>query len=319
METIDTLDVTILEPRHKHQRIFEIYDSLAPGQGFIINNDHDPKPLYYQLLAERGKAFSWEYLENGPEIWKVKISKNARQNQEETIGEIVTKDYRKAQVFKRFGIDFCCGGKKTITEVCKTKGIDAAEVENALGSIQEEASSSQNDYLKWSLSFLSDYIINTHHQYVKDNTNFIKELATKVAKVHGDHHPEAIRIADIFSHVADDLILHLKKEEQILFPFIKELVNVQANGGVLGESGFGNVANPIQIMESEHEQAGEALQIIRDLSNNFTLPDDACNSYLILYKKLDEFENDLHRHVHLENNVLFPKAILLEEKLRKDQ
>jgi len=319
METIDTLDVTTLEPRHKHPRIFEIYDSLVPGQAFIINNDHDPKPLYYQLLAERGQTFSWEYLENGPELWKVKISKEDGQSSEETIGEMVTKDYRKAQVFKSFGIDFCCGGKKTISEVCKTKGIDAAEVEAALAFIQDEPSSGQNDYLNWSLSFLSDYIINTHHQYVKENTAFIKELANKVAKVHGDHHPEAIRIAYIFSHVADDLILHLKKEEQILFPYIKELVAVQTNGGIMEGSTFGNVTNPIQIMEAEHEQAGEALQTIRDLSNNFKLPEDACNSYMILYKKLDEYENDLHRHVHLENNVLFPKAILLEEQLRKAQ
>ncbi len=319
METIDTLDVTTLEPRHKHPRIFEIYDSLVPGNAFIINNDHDPKPLYYQLLAERGQTFSWEYLENGPESWKVKISKNDGQVKEETIGEIVTKDYRKAQVFKSFGIDFCCGGKKTISEVCRTKGIDTEAVEKALGSITDEPSSDQNDYLRWNLSFLTDYIINTHHQYVKDNTAFIKELANKVASVHGEQHPEAIRVAYIFSLVADDLMLHLKKEEQILFPFIKELVDVQTNGGVLTESPFGNVANPIQIMEAEHEQAGEALQTIRDLTNNFTLPEDACNSYMILYKKLDEYENDLHRHVHLENNVLFPKAIVLEEQIRKVQ
>lgn len=319
METIDTLDVTVLEPRMKHPRIFEVYDSLTPGQAFIIDNDHDPKPLYYQLLAERGQTFSWEYLENGPESWKVKISKNDGQVKEETIGEIVTKDYRKAQIFKSFGIDFCCGGKKTISEVCRTKGIDTREVETALGSILDEPSSDQNDYLRWNLSFLTDYIINTHHQYVKDNTAFIKELANKVASVHGEQHPEAIRVAHIFSLVADDLMLHLKKEEQILFPFIKELVDVQTNGGVLTESPFGNVANPIQVMEAEHEQAGEALQAIRDLTNNFTLPEDACNSYMILYKKLDEYENDLHRHVHLENNVLFPKAIVLEEQIRKVQ
>lgn len=317
METIDTLDVTILEPRMKHPRIFEVYDGLVPGTAFVISNDHDPKPLYYQLLAERGQTFSWEYLESGPELWKVKIAKNDGQQQAETIGEVVTKDYRKAQVFKNFGIDFCCGGKKTIAEVCRTKGIDKEAVEKALASITGEPASNQNDYLKWSLSFLTDYIINTHHQYVKDNTAFITELANKVASVHGEKHPEAIRIAYIFSHVADDLMLHLKKEEQILFPYVKDLEKIQAEGGVLEESAFGNVTNPIQVMEAEHEQAGEALQTIRDITGNFTLPEDACNSYMILYKKLDEYENDLHRHVHLENNVLFPKAILLEEELRK--
>ncbi|MBC7567646.1 MAG: iron-sulfur cluster repair di-iron protein, partial [Pedobacter sp.] len=282
---------------------------------FIIDNDHDPKPLYYQLLAERGQVFSWEYYEKGPELWKVKISKTIGDTQTETIGEIVNKDYRKAQVFKRYGIDFCCGGKKTIAEVCKTKGIDTTQLEKDLEVMSDEAYSSENDYLKWDTNFLVDYIINTHHRYVKDNTGFIKELANKVAKVHGVQHPEAIKIASIYSEVADDLLLHLEKEEKILFPFIKELVRVEADGSVMPESLLGNVANPIQMMEAEHEKAGEALQMIREITQNFTLPADACNSYMILYKKLDEYENDLHRHVHLENNVLFPKAIDLQAKL----
>ncbi|MFP5079036.1 iron-sulfur cluster repair di-iron protein [Pedobacter sp. JCM 36344] len=315
METINILNVTALEPRLKHPRIFELFDSLAPGAAFIIDNDHDPKPLYYQLLAERGQVFSWEYYENGPELWKVKISKTIGDTQTETIGEIVNKDYRKAQVFKRYGIDFCCGGKKTIAEVCKTKGIDVTKLEKDLSVLSDEVYSSENDYLKWDTNFLVDYIINTHHRYVKDNTVFIKELANKVAKVHGAQHPEAIEIASIFSEVADDLLLHLEKEEKILFPFIKELIRVEADGSVLPESLLGNVTNPIQMMEAEHEQVGEALQMIRDITQNFALPADACNSYMILYKKLDEYENDLHRHVHLENNVLFPKAIDLQAKL----
>lgn len=316
METVNTLDVTAIEPRLKHPMIFELFDSLKPGEALIIDNDHDPKPLYYQLLAERGKVFSWDAQESGPESWKVKITKTDEQSRPETIGEIVTKDYRKAQVFKRYGIDFCCGGKKTIAEVCEKKGIETAELEKELEGISEEPYSSENDYLKWDLKFLVDYIINTHHQYVKDNTAFIKELADKVARVHGDQHPEAIRVADIFGQVANDLLLHLRKEEKILFPFIKELVNAEANGAAMEESAFGDVTNPIQMMEAEHEQAGEALQTIREITQNFTLPADACNSYMILYKKLDEYENDLHRHVHLENNVLFPKAIALEAKLR---
>ena len=142
---------------------------------------------------------------------------------------------------------------------------------------------------------------------------FIEELADKVAKVHGDKHPEAIKVAEIFALVAKDLQLHLMKEEMILFPFIKKLAAVLNSGGSLPESSFGNVSNPIQVMEAEHEHAGESFQTIRELTNNFTLPADACNSYAVLYKKLDEFENDLHRHVHLENNVLFPKAIAAEQ------
>ncbi|SMD01627.1 iron-sulfur cluster repair di-iron protein [Pedobacter nyackensis] len=316
METMNTLNVTALEPRLKHPKIFEMYDGLNPGQAFVIENDHDPKPLYYQFLAERGQTFSWDYLENGPEIWKVKIAKKEAQANEETIGEIVTKDYRKAQVFKRFGIDFCCGGKKTVSEVCEKKGIDALEVQGALALLTGETSTTENDYLRWDIGFLTDFIINTHHQYVKENTPFIMELANKVAKVHGGQHPETLRIAQIFCQVGADLMLHMSKEERILFPFIKELVAVQHQGGSVPTSAFGKVSNPIQMMESEHEQAGEALQTIREITNNFTLPPDACNSYTILYKKLDEYENDLHRHVHLENNVLFPKAIAVEKALQ---
>ncbi len=236
---------------------------------------------------------------------------------EETIGEIVTRDYRKAQVFKSFGIDFCCGGKKTIKEVCESKGIDEMAVKKALEQVAGETTTSENDYQKWEIGFLTDYIINTHHQYVKENTQFIMELANKVARVHGNQHPELIKVAQIFTQVALDLTSHMNKEEKMLFPFIKELSTVQRNGGSVPASAFGKVSNPIRMMEAEHEEAGEALETIRLITDNFTLPADACNSYTILFKKLDEYENDLHKHVHLENNILFPKSIQVETELQK--
>ncbi len=134
---MEILDVTQIESRLKHPTIFNKFDDLEGGEAFIINNDHDPKPLYYQLMAERGQTFTWDYLENGPEVWRVKIVKNGLVN-DETIGEMVTKDFRKAQVFKKFGIDFCCGGKKTIKEVCAKKGIDASQVEKELHSFTKK-------------------------------------------------------------------------------------------------------------------------------------------------------------------------------------
>jgi regulator of cell morphogenesis and NO signaling len=315
MEILDILNVTVIEPRLKHPTIFEKFDSLSPGEAFIIHNDHDPKPLYYQLLAERGQIFTWDYLEKGPETWQVKIAKNTNAENAETIGEIVAKDYRKAQVFKNLGIDFCCGGKKTIAEVCERKGINAEEVERQLASIKGDNNNSETDFQKWDLGFLSDYIINTHHQYVKDNTTFILELAQKVARVHGDRHPELIRVAELFKVVGNDLTLHMVKEEKILFPFIKQLAHIYKSGGALPEADFGKVSVPIQLMESEHEQVGGDLETIRELTSNYQLPPDACTSYTILFKKLAEYENDLHRHVHLENNILFPKAIQLEKEL----
>jgi regulator of cell morphogenesis and NO signaling len=315
MEILDVLDITVLEPRMKHPTIFEKFDSLEPGEGFVIHNDHDPKPLYYQLLAERGQTFTWEYLESGPEIWQVKIAKRADTENAETIGEIVAKDFRKAQVFKSMGIDFCCGGKKTIAEVCEKKGIDPEEVERRLSSVKGEETNSETDFQKWDMGFLTDYIVNTHHQYVKDNTSFILEIAQKVARVHGDRHPELIRVAEIFSRIARDLTLHMVKEEKILFPFIKELAYYKKIGSAVQEADFGRVSTPIQVMELEHEQAGEDFEAIRMLTANYTLPPDACSSYTILFKKLDEYENDLNRHVHLENNILFPNAIKVEKEL----
>jgi regulator of cell morphogenesis and NO signaling len=150
---------------------------------------------------------------------------------------------------------------------------------------------------------------------VKENIPFISELANKVASVHGDRHPEVIKVAEIFSQIAKDLSLHLMKEENILFPFVKQLTEAARNGQKVSLAPFGTVNNPTQVMEMEHEQAGEDLGAIREVTNGYSLPADACTSFTILYKKLQEFENDLFTHVHLENNILFPKAIQLEKEL----
>lgn len=318
MQNTDILDVTLIEPRLKHPTIFEKFDSLNAGEAFTIHNDHDPKPLYYQLLAERGQTFTWQYLENGPEWWKVRISKMTEGQKEETIGELVAKDYRKAQVFKKMGIDFCCGGKKTLTEVCNKKGIDIHQVEAELASLDQTSGSPAHNFQNWDLDFLCDYIINTHHRYVRENIPFLSEISQKVARVHGDRHPELVKVAEVFAAIASDLSMHLMKEENILFPYIKEMVLAQKTKMPLPESHFGQVANPITVMEQEHEGAGEDLSEIRELTSNYALPADACTSYRILFQKLEEFENDLHQHVHLENNILFPKAIELENQLKQN-
>jgi regulator of cell morphogenesis and NO signaling len=315
METETILDVTVIEPRLKHPTIFQNFDSLTPGESFIIHNDHDPKPLYYQLLAERGQIFNWEYLEHGPQIWHVRIGKRAGEENAETIGDLVAKDYRKAQVFKKYGIDFCCGGKKTVSEVCEKKGIDQTELEKDLARAEQQTTDSEHDFQKWDIGFLSDYIVNTHHQYVKDNTSFILEMAQKVARVHGANHPELVKVAEVFGRIAHDLTLHMVKEEKILFPRIKDLAYYKKVGATIPADDFGMVSTPIQVMESEHEQAGEDFEEIRALTANYQLPSDACRSYTILFNKLEEYENDLHRHVHLENNILFPKSIQTEKEL----
>lgn len=309
------LNVTLLEPRMKHPTIFNRFDALEEGTSLTIHNDHDPKPLYYQLLGERGNTFTWEYLEQGPQWWKVKISKNRAGENEETLGEIAVKDLRKAEIFRKYGLDFCCGGKKTVREACAEKGLDATKVEQELQQADKNPTTRPLPYNDWSLDFLADYIVNTHHSYVTKILPDLRAYSAKVAQVHGSRHPELIPIYRLVEEINAEMTEHMMKEEKVLFPFIKQLVNAKSSGKSIGDIHFGTVKNPISMMESEHEQVGSNLEEIRALSNNFALPEDACASYSLLYKMLDEFENDLHIHVHLENNILFPKAIELEKSL----
>lgn len=309
------LNVTILEPRQKHPTIFVRFDELNEGESLTIHNDHDPKPLYYQLIGERGNIFTWEYLEQGPEWWKVKISKRIKGENDETLGQIAAKDLRKAQVFKKFGLDFCCGGKKTVKQACAEKGLDVTKVEQELQQADKLPSSRSLPYGDWSLDFLADYIINTHHSYVKKNLPDIKAYAEKVMKVHGSQHPELLRIHQLVEEVNMELMAHMVKEERVLFPYIKELVAAKNNTQTLHAAHFGTIQNPINMMEMEHELVGKNLEVIRKLSNNYLLPEDACASYSLLYRMLDEFEEDLHLHIHLENNILFPKALEIEKQL----
>lgn len=312
---METLDVTKIEPRLKHPTIFDRFDALSGGEAFVIHNDHDPKPLYYQLIAERGQTFGWEYLAEGPEVWQVRITKLEGSEKQATIGELVAADYRKAEVFRKFGIDYCCGGKRSVEEACSKKGIDPRAVKKELADAEARGGSIHQDFNRWELDFLADYIVATHHRYVSESLPMLYELTTKVARVHGDSHPEVIGIAEHFEAVAQELQMHMHKEEHILFPYIKQLAAARRDGKQLARPPFGTIANPIRMMEAEHESAGGGMEEIRRLSDSFTPPEDACMSYRVLYAKLNEFEQDLHQHVHLENNILFPKAVELEAAL----
>ena len=312
-ETI--LNVTLLEPRQKHPTIFNRFDELNEGESLIIHNDHDPKPLYYQLLGERGNIFNWEYLEQGPQWWKIKITRRISGENEETLGEIAAKDLRKAQIFRKYGLDFCCGGKKTVKEACSEKGLDVAKIEQELLQADKVVSSRPLPYNEWELDFLADYIVNTHHSYVKKNLPDILAYANKVARVHGSRHPELLPVRELVEEVYNEMMNHMVKEERILFPYIKDIVTAQKNTQPLQASHFGTVQNPINMMEMEHEVVGKNMEEIRTLTQNYVLPDDACASYSLLYRMLDEFEEDLHIHVHLENNILFPKALKAEQQL----
>lgn len=233
----------------------------------------------------------------------------------QTIGELVTKDYRTAQVFRSFKLDFCCGGNKTVREACTDRGIDYRLVQQALQQLDQAQSNEQDNYNEWAIDFLSDYIVNSHHKFSRAKLPEIRAYAKKVAAVHGRRHPELNQIYHEFTSLYEEMISHLDKEEELLFPYIKELVEARRKGQKPDEPEFGEAANPVSMMEDEHDKAGTVMQIIRELSNDFTPPDDACTTYRLLFENLEAFEKDLHKHVHLENNILFPKALQLEKEL----
>lgn len=312
---METLDVTKIEPRFKHPAIFDKFSELANKEHFIIHNDHDPKPLYYQMLAELGEVFTWEYILEGPEFWEVKITKVTKEEKIATMGEMVAEDFRKAEVFRKYGLDFCCGGKITVQRACEKKGIDHKEVQRELDALNNDKGSRNENFNDWELDFLSDFIVNNHHKYVRDSLPMLLEYSAKVARVHGEAHPETIDIAHFFKNVAEELTSHMPKEENILFPYIKEMVAAKKAGSKVEKPSFGTIQNPISMMEAEHIAAGDDLEKVNHLSDNYTPPASACNTYRVLYAKLAEFEKDLHQHIHLENNILFKKAIELEKEV----
>ena len=162
---------------------------------------------------------------------------------------------------------------------------------------------------------MADYVEKTHHRYVEEKTPIILQFLNKLCKVHGNAHPELFEINELFDASAKDLGAHLKKEELILFPFIKNMVKTKIQGDAMPQSSFGTVENPVNMMKQEHTVEGERLRKIGELTNEYTPPADACNTYKVTFAMLEEFENDLHQHIHIENNILFPKSILLEKEL----
>lgn len=226
-----------------------------------------------------------------------------------TVAEIVNADYRAAEIFEAFGIDFCCGGRRTLADACRTAGVDPDAVRRALAALPP-ARSGADEVLDGPLDRLVDHIVSTHHAYVRTALPAIARHLAKLVEVHGPRHPELTRVAAYFSQLDAELSQHLLKEEQVLFPYIRELV--VAKSGAPFDSPFGTIENPIRMMEREHRDAADAMVVIRELTNRYTPPEDGCATYRLTMKELADFERDLHRHVHLENHVLFPRAIALE-------
>lgn len=229
------------------------------------------------------------------------------------IGALVAEDYRTAQVFKKHGIDFCCQGNRTIQEACEANQIDVGQVVTDLNKLGQTKSESAMDFQAWPVDLMADYIEKKHHRYVEEKTQEIKPFLEKICRVHGEKHPELFEINQLFLESAGELAAHMKKEELILFPFVRNMIKVKKENSPFVTPHFGTVENPIQMMMHEHSNEGERFRKIEHLSNQYTPPADACNTYRVTFAMLQEFEADLHLHIHLENNILFPKAIALEK------
>ena len=231
---------------------------------------------------------------------------------ETRIGELVAQDYRTALVFKKHKIDFCCQGGRTIKEACQKKDLLESEVLQELENIYT-AVAPINNFQDFKLDDLVDYIEDNHHLYVAQALPVIGQYLDKVCKVHGAHRPELFQINELFSESAEELSHHMMKEELVLFPFVKRMAQAQRDNEKLELPGYGSVENPIAMMKHEHNTEGERFRKIAELSNDYQPPAEACNTYRVVFALLKEFEEDLHKHIHLENNILFPKAIELEK------
>lgn len=232
---------------------------------------------------------------------------------EKKVGKIVAENFRTAKVFTEYGIDFCCKGAVKLSDACSTRGLDLDQVVEKLEVVMRVAD--QSPYQEMSLSQLIDHIVNVHHNYVEETIPALKFYVDKIERVHGDRHAELTAIRQEFFEAADALTIHMKKEEFVLFPYIKAMEEARLNNFPLSKPHFGHIENPIAMMEDEHDTEGERFRRIDSLTQGYTPPVDACQTYRVAFSMLQEFEEDLHTHIHLENNVLFPKAQVLYSEL----
>jgi regulator of cell morphogenesis and NO signaling len=234
-------------------------------------------------------------------------------NTQKEIGQFVAEDYRTAAVFSKYKIDFCCNGNRTIEDACSKKGIDSTLVLDEINAVLNTSRGETIDYKSWPLDLLAEYIEKKHHRYVEEKIPVLRQFLDKLCRVHGERHPELFKINELFTASAGELAAHMKKEELILFPFIKKMVKAKLENGAVQSPQFGTVENPIAMMMEEHDNEGQRFRDIAELTDNYNPPADACNTYKVTFSMLDEFEKDLHLHIHLENNILFPEAIKLEK------
>jgi len=229
-----------------------------------------------------------------------------------TVRELAAVNPSAARIFERFGIDYCCGGEKSLAEACTAARVNLDEVKIALETPAPETK--DRDWQKASLAELVAHIVAKHHQFTREEIARLTPLIAKVEGVHGQNHPEINEVQGLFRGLAQEMTMHMMKEEHMLFPYIEQLEKAVNRGARPAPPMFGTVQNPVRMMMMEHDSSGEALRRIRELTGGYAAPVDACVSYQTLYKALQDFEADLHQHIHLENNILFPRAVALESR-----
>ena len=235
-------------------------------------------------------------------------------NSETTVREVALQVPESTRLFERLKIDYCCAGNQPLAQACASAGIDVDSVMEMLtevtraNSLDESARGFQN----LSLPALITHILDTHHVFTKSEMNRLEALAGKVINAHGANHPELIQLGELFKQLCADLRPHMFKEEQVLFPYILAMAEAAGHNRPGPFAPFGTVNNPVRVMMREHDAVGQILRELRALTSDYKVPPDACISYQTLYEAMENFEKDLHQHIHLENNVLFPKALELE-------
>ena len=234
---------------------------------------------------------------------------------ERTVGSIVAKNWRTASVFQQHNIDFCCKGNVPLGDACAAARLDPDQISDEINAILEADAIPEVDYAAWPLDQLAEYIEARHHGYVNARMPELSAYLDKLCVVHGGHHPELLEIRDLFAQSVGELTTHMKKEELMLFPFVRKMAKAQRKNQEIAAPIYGTVQNPIAMMMHEHTDEGKRFAKIAELSNHYTVPADGCTTYRVAYNLLQEFEQDLHKHIHLENNILFPKAIGLEKEL----
>jgi regulator of cell morphogenesis and NO signaling len=234
---------------------------------------------------------------------------------EKSVRDLALENPASTRVFEKLGIDYCCGGKKSLEEACRAADLNIHEVLASLEQASQPAVASEKEQ-NWDtkpLAALIEHIQNTHHQFTREEIARLGPLFEKVCSVHGTKHPELLQCYGAFQGLAQELTTHLMKEEMVLFPYIARMEAAVAANESRVPAPFGSVQNPVSMMEHEHDSAGNALRAMRQASDGYSAPTDSCISYQTLYQALAAFEADLHQHIHLENNILFPRAVAMEQ------